>query len=87
MSAFLRDCDIVENSKYYEAVGVDVCCSKQASGQFDDGVGIATTATGMPIYCGDWRCTWMMCVASSIMRIRRMCFNVAKDELACLNFQ
>jgi hypothetical protein len=41
MHAFLRDCDV-------DGVGVAVCGSKLASGQFtDDGVGIATTATGM----------------------------------------
>ena len=84
MPAFLRECDI-------EGVGVDVCGSKLASGHFaDDGVGIATTATGMHHllrrlegYMDDARRKFNVENKATVI----MCFNVAKKELVSLNFQ
>ena len=84
MPAFLRDCDV-------DGVGVDVCGSKLASGHFaDDGVGIATTATGMHHllrrlegYMDDARRKFNVENKATVI----MCFNVPKQELATLNFQ
>ena len=79
---YLRECDI-------EGVGVDVCGSKLASGHFaDDGVGIATTVTGMHHllrrlegYMDDARRKFNVENKATVI----MCFNVAKKELVSLN--
>ena len=78
MPAFLRDCGV-------EGVGVDVCGSKLASRHFaDDGVGIATTVTGMHHllrrlvgYMDDARRKFNVENQATVI----MCFNVEKRNL------